>query len=855
MLTEQENHDVKSLLRVATKIDNHSKRKGGKRYIACDTGNYRFHIGVFCFVVSYREDERFIPEYFVLRSLEALKAVFVRVMETGGDAGREFLTGRAMAISSPSVFWSLVFHRGRDVQQTVSQLLLEYGQKQQLNIKQTQKEHNETKDQAIEGDGQTGVFFQGALVSAKNWWNHWWTDRSQAREHIWQDVWQDRLSTKAALNASMRIAEFAEYLGFSRFMDMCLYEMAYFFTGLLERDIQYILEQGSTSEIRDGSVELAIYKATENLRSRDLLGYLLRPYETFQSFPPRFIIRFNVYATTTIIRSLADFHNAAVAVNSWLLERYGPQYSEKSPAKTDWVSMELERVRNLSPELCKELLRQHRIRELESKLDAYVQEQKSMQLELQAMEQKKNHTELGMQVLERCPENGIYLGPGHRVIKSISGPVSMYALLPQIHATYIQDQLQTAHPTFHPIILFGDMHESRQNACVDCTCSRNGGCCVELTNLPNFLRPLDDLARDIGDIDIYTETFPANMYRHRNPAFLHDIMNDQFEPCYYPHLNPHLRGACPTKHIRWHGGDIRNSAYNGMNRNLQTFSERLGGIDWSQFQGDRHSMYNMTNQVYIEGVLFYFQDMLQDYAYTGKPVPPQRDFYDITNHDFLAAHPIHQTAWNIWLGFLEIALSNNSPDILSRAVSWLVNRLQLPYVKHKSAVMKQIQKAKQALEGTHRSSDEFWVNVSHNLLMYQVSNSWLEYHKPNPLHKEAFFSAITKTKDQRTQVEHKYVKYAIDLMFWTCAGLVDIYTIARMCKYTKNTKLSLSFFGDAHVLNMYQCLCKYFGYRGYVIQKAPSYIEGVTRRCVDINMNLDIPLLMIKDYTTIERKE
>lgn len=158
---------------------------------------------------------------------------------------------------------------------------------------------------------------------------------------------------------------------------------------------------------------------------------------------------------------------------------------------------------------------------------------------------------------------------GKSDIHSISGPVSMYVL----HKPGSKHKQTTKHPVF---LLFGDKHFSRENACEPCTCptattTTQGPsprrCCVKLTDVEEFIQPLDELAQNYGPFDIYAERMflPQEAHAHVQKNFLGDFIgvdDKRIDDCYLRGLRKTSGSTtddkCQTsKKIRWHGGDVR----------------------------------------------------------------------------------------------------------------------------------------------------------------------------------------------------------------------------------------------------------------------------------------------------------
>ena len=129
-------------------------------------------------------------------------------------------------------------------------------------------------------------------------------------------------------------------------------------------------------------------------------------------------------------------------------------------------------------------------------------------------------------------------------IKSISGPVNMTYLRPmdKNNANYLP-----------LIILFGDLHFSKEGMCDPCTCTYDSEkCCYSLSD-PAFLKLLDKLVfSEKHPIDFYIETsLSGNLLGFKGGIMEYFTTGDMIS-C-YNHTNVN---KCPTKKIRWHVGGL-----------------------------------------------------------------------------------------------------------------------------------------------------------------------------------------------------------------------------------------------------------------------------------------------------------
>jgi hypothetical protein len=143
-------------------------------------------------------------------------------------------------------------------------------------------------------------------------------------------------------------------------------------------------------------------------------------------------------------------------------------------------------------------------------------------------------------------KNGITIG--ETTIRKISGPVSFYFLKPNWKVPLDQTHY------FPLIMLFGDVHRSKENSCKSCSCSKDS-CCYTISDTP-FLELIDTLA-ETYPIDFYTETAFLGMGAGFDEGYMKDFTTGSFMTCYHHVLRNTRKDNCPTKNIRWHAADAR----------------------------------------------------------------------------------------------------------------------------------------------------------------------------------------------------------------------------------------------------------------------------------------------------------
>jgi hypothetical protein len=165
-------------------------------------------------------------------------------------------------------------------------------------------------------------------------------------------------------------------------------------------------------------------------------------------------------------------------------------------------------------------------------------------------------------LLEKKPiKNGITIG--ETTIRKISGPVSFYFLKPTWKVPLDEEH-------YLPLImLFGDVHFSKERSCESCSCSKDS-CCYTISDKP-FLELIDTLA-ETYPIDFYTETAFLGMGRGFDNGYMKDFTTGSFMDCYHRVLR---NTNCPTKNIRWHAADAR---FMGL-FNLEPYDEYMQSFD------------------------------------------------------------------------------------------------------------------------------------------------------------------------------------------------------------------------------------------------------------------------------------
>ena len=179
---------------------------------------------------------------------------------------------------------------------------------------------------------------------------------------------------------------------------------------------------------------------------------------------------------------------------------------------------------------------------------------------------------------EQMKDSGIIINGN--IIKKISGPVSFY---------YLKPINKNKSRYFPLIILFGDAHFSKKFICNN---SKNGH--YTISN-EVFLKLLDELVYDDNyPVDFYTETFLTGLKSNIN-GFMHNLTTKEMITCYHKELKG--KGLCPTKKIRWHAGDPRQSFMFLENLNKDFINMHKKNAYMIQF------LEKFQNDMFIEGQL------------------------------------------------------------------------------------------------------------------------------------------------------------------------------------------------------------------------------------------------------------
>uniref|UniRef100_A0A6C0KDW4 Uncharacterized protein n=1 Tax=viral metagenome TaxID=1070528 RepID=A0A6C0KDW4_9ZZZZ len=386
-------------------------------------------------------------------------------------------------------------------------------------------------------------------------------------------------------------------------------------------------------------------------------------------------------------------------------------------------------------------------------------------------------------------------------IRSISGPVSVFFLRPKPHI--YKDGNASNFPL---IMLFGDAHQSTERMCNDCTCDQSkndaGKCCYKIYD-PSFLQLLDTLADDKHPVDFYTETFQHGTHSENPRPPMAKLASDmKFVTCYQRNLRgtSAYRKYCPTRYIRWHGGDSRQS---GSIFGRGTIYENLPGeIKREDIILTKRYIQNLN----IESQLYY----LLHFALN----------VDKTRASLFINQTILETYANLER-FLISSIEN--PESFAQELFSMMTYKN-------SVIYKQIMK--QNYPGFRTVND--WAKLyAQNLVNLRRQSFCIAYYYGS--------EAITKEKfflDKMSQTYH--LKKILDDIN---SALMDIYFISRMLKQPSGgirSSLTFGYFGHAHILNVVRLLHQINVYDLVYFKNMTQLVDGHPSRCKIIDFSLDL---------------
>lgn len=442
--------------------------------------------------------------------------------------------------------------------------------------------------------------------------------------------------------------------------------------------------------------------------------------------------------------------------------------------------------------------------------------------------------------------SGLHIGD--RVIRRISGPVSMYYLKPSVER-FIEAQQQGLNLPL--LLLFGDMHRSSEMACESCTCDKPHDCCLKLSDL-SFLKDLDRIA-EAYPIDFSTESapyfyVPIMKNRLHNKGFLfQDLIAETATNC---HVRTPASTRCPTRFIRWQHVDSRFMRHTIEGYLYMPLSDWFNKIlDTKKDQSNLHS--------HTLGDLTTF--LSSDQSSAKKNI-------SYTNVDVV----LRNAGLRFMREFMTIVFEdqpNTEKDKITRMIDLYLDEIVQYRGSRKSVLFKQIDK----LPIKPMKEVTFWKDLYKKLALsdgmlieelervyvalydkYDNAGSvpfvkWvmdsLSYEKSRPLnHKNNPFVLY---RPMFLDIIHTLNNFCI--LFFSIT--LDLYYIARLFKIPDNNippVLNVGFFGNIHTKHIVECLLSDpFGYHLEYSSIADIHSRGSlfgdkSIRCREIQKKIDL---------------
>jgi len=154
----------------------------------------------------------------------------------------------------------------------------------------------------------------------------------------------------------------------------------------------------------------------------------------------------------------------------------------------------------------------------------------------------------------------------NKQINKISGPAALRILRPDKTKFDYYKKIGMNLPVY---ILFGDVHGSFENMCEVCECKDGlSSCCYKVYD-PNFMRLIDKIVSPGHSVDFYMEGWGSHLKDDEYKLDLQELqttfpgplpmLREAYTTCYNRNLRETTKylDGCPTKRIRWHSVDIR----------------------------------------------------------------------------------------------------------------------------------------------------------------------------------------------------------------------------------------------------------------------------------------------------------
>lgn len=441
--------------------------------------------------------------------------------------------------------------------------------------------------------------------------------------------------------------------------------------------------------------------------------------------------------------------------------------------------------------------------------------------------------------------NGITIND--TTVTSLSGPISFYYLKPKVDASEMK--------YFPLIVLFGDLHRSKEFSCEHCTCStqEDGNCCYTISD-HSFLKLLDTLGDAKNPVDFFTETFFLRTFTSfENASYMEDLTTKDMVTCY----QKSLRGTehynkCPTKNIRWQAGDPRQAG--------DMFSKLDGYDDYYYLKyGDKEGSVNNLLKQQINGTEyiktiskkyrddsyfeFQFSELIYLLNYIFEDLFENKDRDTLDNHieNFNALLIKSKLTFDDFLLILsdlyDFKTDSLNFDKFSKTFFSKLNR-------DNSLIFKQIIKQDYAKFKDISYWSDIYEKSLQKKMQQEVDKGFsLKDFKDFLLNVKDIFKFVddffnTTDRDFRTIVIECY-QVLLVLQLALSSSLLDIYSITRILKKPEGgnrSSLTFGYFGNNHVKNIVKILLETQKY--ILVQEITTNVDK--RRCLVFPFALDL---------------
>ena len=462
-----------------------------------------------------------------------------------------------------------------------------------------------------------------------------------------------------------------------------------------------------------------------------------------------------------------------------------------------------------------------------------------------------------------------------QLIKSISGPVYLSILKPKMD--YFK-KLYSKEKTFAPVfMLFGDVHQSNEEMCTDCTCNiHNSGCCYKIYE-DKFLKLLDqipeppkfnvdfsmessitDRSTVKDDLDEYVKDYQEG----EKNAYVLKLLRERIYGCYSKKMKINeplsYKKYCPTQNIRWHSVDTR----------LTWQRKSTENSTWEYFIGNELSeLFKFFQPTLVVEITWCndFKEKLEEMLY------------------FFISKDKRVSGSSYECGFINCILDKNKINYLRKSIDLFTDdNYYNKFIANKknSLICKQISKMKNI------SIQNQWYAWIKKYFSYKkdvtevkvdkiITESWNKF-----INLLISYSEISgPDKESRTQAQIKYINdiyktkkeitgfdfmpfytesnsltyYDINKLLSMNTTLLDLYYLTRMFKKPTNDYnplLSIGYFGMQHSQDINHFLLNITGLYENVYTES-NIVDDKQFRCLDIkeHINLDEILDTYKKVT------